>query len=99
MLNEDGTAKGVLGGYEPWLPVYESFALGGSTNELNLSIDTPGIYYALRKLADAYPDASGQNQYISASYWIEAVPAFVSHSNAEKTAGIAGPVRLAQMHQ
>ncbi len=98
-LNDDGTAKGVLGGYEPWLPVYHSFALGGSTNELNLSIDTPGIYYALRKLADAYPDASGQNQYISASYIVEAVPAFISHPNTDKTAMNAGPVRLAQTRQ
>ena len=98
-LNDDGTAKGVLGGYEPWLPVYESFALGGSTNELNLSIDTPGIYYALKKLADAYPDASGQNQYISSSYIIEAVPAFVSHPNADKTSMAVGPVKLAEAHR
>jgi hypothetical protein len=95
-LNDDGTAKGVLGGYEPWLPIYESFALGGSTNELNLSIDTPGIYYALRKLADAYPDAAGQNQFISSSYIIEAVPAFITHQNADKTAAVAAPVKLAQ---
>jgi hypothetical protein len=98
-LNDDGSAKGVLGGYEPWLPIYHSFALGGSTNELNLSVNTPGIYYALKKLADAYPDASGQNQFISASYMIEAVPAFVSHPNADKTSMNVGPVRLAQVRQ
>ncbi len=98
-LNDDGSAKGTLGGYEPWLPIYHSFALGGSTNELNLSVNTPGIYYALKKLADAYPDASGQNQFISASYTIEAVPAFVSHPNADKTSMNVGPVRLAQAPQ
>ena len=98
-LNDDGTAKGVLGGYQPWLPIYESFALGGSTNELNLSVNTPGIYYALKKLADYGPDANGQNQYISSSYIIEAVPAFVTHPNADKTSmnvAPVGPVRLAQ---
>ena len=98
-LSDDGTAKGVLGGYQPWLPIYESFALGGSTNELNLSVNTPGIYYAMKKLADAYPDASGQNQYISSSYMIEAVPAFITHPNADKTSMIVGPVKLAQAHQ
>jgi hypothetical protein len=94
-LNDDGTAKGVLGGYQPWLPIYESFALGGSTNELNLSVNTPGIYYALKRMADAYPDASGQNQFISSSYIIEAVPAFISHPNADKTSMVTGPVKLA----
>jgi hypothetical protein len=95
-LNPDGSLKGILGGYEPWLPIYESFALGGSVNELNLSVDAPGAYYALKKLADAYPDASGQNQYISASYWIEAVPAFVAHPKEDtKTSAIDQPVRTA----
>ena len=94
-LNDDGTAKGVLGGYQPWLPIYESFALGGSTNELNLSVDTPGIYYALKRLADAYPDANGHNEYISSSYMIEAVPAFINHPNSDKTSMMIGPVRLA----
>ena len=102
-LNDDGTAKGVLGGYQPWLPIYHGFALGGAVNELNLSVDAPGIYYALKKLADFGPDANGQNQYISSSYWIEAVPAFISHPNADKTAlenghGTVGPVKLAQSH-
>jgi hypothetical protein len=102
-LNDDGTAKGVLGGYQPWLPIYESYALGGSTNELNLSIDTPGIYYALRRLADFEPDAHGQNQSISSSYMIEAVPAFVAHPNGDKTSMIPAsngvrPIRIAQSH-
>jgi hypothetical protein len=94
-LNDDGTARGVLGGYQPWLPVYESYALGGANNELNLSVDTPGIYYAMKKLADFEPDAHDQNQSISSSYIIEAVPAFVSHPGGDKTAMTVGPVRLA----
>ena len=49
------------------------------------------------------PDASGQNQYISSSYLIEAVPAFITHPNADKTSMMMGPpnsekVRLAQTH-
>ncbi len=45
-LNDDGSLKGILGGYEPWLPIYESFAIAGPVNELNLSVDAAGIYYA-----------------------------------------------------
>jgi hypothetical protein len=95
-LNADGSLKGILGGYEPWLPLYTSFALGGSVNELNLSIDVPGIYYALKRLADAYPDASGQNTYISSGYWVEAVPAFVAHPDATKTSALDQPLQTAQ---
>jgi hypothetical protein len=98
-LNPDGTAKGVLGGYQPWLPVYTGYALGGSVNELNLSIDAAGIYYAMKKMADAYPDSTGQNQYISSSYWIEAVPAFVVHQDKGDKTALADKVqRLAQAH-
>jgi len=56
------------------------------------------IYYALKKLADAYPDSTGQNQYISSSYWIEAVPAFIAHPNADKTSMVVGPTKMAEAH-
>ena len=83
----DGSIKGVLGGYTPWRPIYVSLALGGSTNEGNLGIDAPGIFYALRRFADAYPDpATGQNTAISAAYAIEAIPAFVVHPESMRTA-------------
>ena len=83
----DGSIKGILGGYTPWRPIYVSLALGGSTNEGNLGIDTPGIFYALRRLADAYPDsATGANTAISAAYAIEAIPAFVLRSESVRTA-------------
>ncbi len=52
----------------------------------------------MKKMADGYPDAGGQNQYISASYAIEAVPGFISHPNAEKTSMTIGPVKLAAAH-
>jgi hypothetical protein len=95
-LKPNGALTGVLGGYEPWLPIYTSFAIGGSVNELNLSVDAPGIYYALKKFADAYPDETGQNQYISSSYWIEAVPAFITHpKDNTKTSQVDPAPRLA----
>jgi hypothetical protein len=81
-INDDGSLHGLMGGYQPWETIYWSFASGGSVNEANVSVDIPGIYYALRKLADAYPDPkTGQNTAISASYIIEAVPAYVQHPN------------------
>jgi hypothetical protein len=39
--------------------------------------DIPGVYYLMKRYADARPDARGQNQAISAAYRIEAVPVFV----------------------
>jgi hypothetical protein len=77
-LNPDGTAKGILGGYTNWDQAYINFAFGGSTNEGMLSLDMPGIYYALRHMADGDPDPkTGMNTTISSAFTIEAVPAFV----------------------
>jgi hypothetical protein len=76
-IKPDGTVKGILGGYQAWIPLYESYGLAGSTNEVNLSVDAPGIYYALKKMADAEPDSTGQNTAISSAFVIEGVSAFV----------------------
>jgi hypothetical protein len=79
-LNPDGSLKGILGGYTPWKPIYVSLAVGGSVNELNLSIDMPGAYYAMKRMADAYPDPkTGENTAISSAFRIEAIPAFLVH--------------------
>ena len=45
--------------------------------EEDSEVDIPGVYYALKRLADGMPDASGQNTAISAAYYLEAVPAYV----------------------
>jgi hypothetical protein len=83
-LNSDGTLKGVVGGFQKWAPLYANLAKGGNSYEVNLSFDIPGIYYALKKMADANPDpATGQNLAISAGYTIEAVPAFIIHSERQ----------------
>jgi hypothetical protein len=100
-LNPDGSLKGLMGGYQPWAPVYVSFAVAGSTNEFNLSVDVPGIYYALKKMADAYPDpATGQNTAISSAFVIEAVPAFIAHpdKNDDKTAEAGRASATAFLH-
>jgi len=78
-LMPDGTLKGMLGGYLDWLPFYCSVAAMGESYELVVA-SVPAVYYALKRLAEAYPDSStGQNTAISSAYEIEAVPAIVLH--------------------
>ena len=83
-LNEDGTMDGILGGYQSWRTIYSGFALPGVTNEINLSVDVPGIFYALRRLADGDPDPeTGENTTISSAYTMTGVPAFIIRDNPE----------------
>ena len=77
-LKPTGRLEGVLGGYQPWYPIYWSHAKVGYIDERGFGVDTPGLYYALRRNADAYPDPkTGENTAISAAYMIEAAPAFI----------------------
>jgi hypothetical protein len=77
-MKPDGSLEGILGGYQPWLPIYFFYGGSGFNVEQMAGINMPGVYYALRKLADAYPDPkTGQNTHISAGYKIEAIKAFV----------------------
>jgi hypothetical protein len=76
----NGELRGIIGGYMPFTDIYLTLALTGTLSESMLSIDLPGFYYALRKLADASPDPkTGMNMSISTSFTIEAVPAFITH--------------------
>jgi hypothetical protein len=76
------TVKGVLGGYHPWKTIYwgtcGNIALFCETTH---SYDPSGIFYALSKLADAYPDPkTGDNSHISVSFSVDAAVAFVVRS-------------------
>jgi hypothetical protein len=76
-LRRDRTADGFIGGYQPWADLYFAFAGGGQTVENCIVGDVPGLYYLLKKNADAFPDpVTGVNTAISAAYYLEAVPAF-----------------------
>ena len=82
----NGDLRGILGGYQNWRMVYTSWATGGTTFEINAGFDIPGMYYNLKKTADAYPDPkTGENTHISSAYLIDAIPAFIEHP-APKTA-------------
>ena len=86
-MKADGTMTGIVGGYQAWRTIYSGFALPGVTNEINLSVDVPGIYYALKRLADGDPDPkTGENTTISASYSMEGIPAFIDHPETNKVA-------------
>ncbi len=76
-LLEDGSIDGYVGGYQPWMQVFFPLGAGGNAFEMNVAHDIPGIYYLLKKHADAEPDPkTGENTAISATWRIEAVPAF-----------------------
>jgi hypothetical protein len=82
-----GRLEGVLGGYQPWYPLYWSHAKVGYIDERGFGVDAPALYYALRSNADAYPDSkNGENTAISAAYMFEAVPAFIDRLDDIKDA-------------
>jgi hypothetical protein len=71
-LEPDGALHGFIGGYQPWLDYYH-FLTGYDDGAY---VNMPGVYYAMKRLADADPDpVTGQNMAISATYYIRAVPA------------------------
>jgi hypothetical protein len=77
-LKPDRTARGFIGGYQPWRPIYWGMAGVGFGGEQQVTGDIPGFYHLLKRYADADPDPkTGQNESISATYYFEAVPAFV----------------------
>ncbi len=87
-FKDENELTGIVGGYHDWRTIYTSWALSGTVLEVNASFDIPGLYYALRKTADAYPDPeTGQNAYISSAYWFDAVPAFIQYSAAQTAQG------------
>ncbi len=83
-LNDDGSATGFLGGYHLWAPIYATHGEGGAGYESMLSMDLPGMYYALRKFADAEYDAeTGINLAISVTFSVELEPAFIVPSSIQ----------------
>lgn len=77
-LKADRSARGFMGGYTPWHPIYWGIAGVGFGGEQQVTGDVPGFYHLMKRYADADPDpVTGQNRAISATYYIEAVPAFV----------------------
>ena len=80
-LHADGSAEGLLDGYQDWRAYYTSNASAGGIAETSGGpFQCPGLYHALENAADAYPDPkTGECTFISAAYKIEAIHAFVIH--------------------
>jgi hypothetical protein len=86
-IKEDGGLEGVLGGYHAWWPIYWSYAQGGWIVEHSAGINIQGVYYALKKMADADPDPkTGENRAISTAWRITAVPSILVSPDEPKTA-------------
>jgi hypothetical protein len=87
-MSRDGELDGFIGGYTPWRDVYFGIAFAGRSAETSVSGETPGLYYVLKRLADANPDPkTGENRDISISYRMTAVPAFLVHLEGNSSQG------------
>src|SRR5690606_4984836 len=83
-IKPDGRLDGFIGGYQPWLDYYWGISNGHQAWEAMLVNDSPGIYWLLRKFADADPDPeTGRNTSISAAYHIEAVPVKIVNEDGQ----------------
>ena len=77
-------AKGIVAGYYSAEQLWDyivSFGLP-AVGQFNC----PSLHVALHKLADGYPDASGNCSHISSAFHVDAVAAFIDHPRAPKVA-------------
>lgn len=87
-MHADGSASGIIGGYQPWKDYYTYLAIRG---EGTAQVDLPAVYYAMSREADGVPDpVTGENTGISAAYFIEAIPAFHTELSGEVAAVSVG---------
>jgi len=79
-VHPDGTADGVLSGFEPVAELYDIFGRQANVaGALALGYTCSGLYAALTSHADGdYDEASGRCTSISVGYRFEAVPAFIA---------------------
>jgi hypothetical protein len=81
-MKPDGTLVSFVGGYYKW----KDFAYMHTARPAN-GADSIGIYHALKKMADAYPDPkTGENTYISATFRFEALPSFLANVDGKVVA-------------
>jgi hypothetical protein len=90
-LKPDGTLAGMLGGYFDVARRYEHFMHSGVVTSWLLSYNCPGVYDALHKLADGYPDPkTGQCTAISTALRVQAIPAFIIHPDKQTAQAESG---------
>jgi hypothetical protein len=87
---DDGRMEGLIGGYRNIDDYYTGWAAGGAIHELTTHINLPGLWYALRRFADAMPDPlTKENKYISTAYHYWLTPAYVITPDADSEATVA----------
>ena len=91
----DGSVRGLVGGYGKWRDFYRTSSgqeKGGVAEGIMSPGNCPGLWNALKRSADAYPDPqTGQCTMISQFYDIEALPAFIMQPQPRtRQAGAAG---------
>ncbi len=92
MKSPDGTLSGYWGGFLDW----QRYAYMYTARPVN-GQDVVGMWHALKKFADADPDPkTGQNRMISATWRMEAVPAFLA---TEEGKLVASPVPVSTAPQ
>lgn len=86
-MKGDGSLSGLVGGYRPWLPIYEGLVNArGPVVEALTWVQLPDIYYALRRHADYSPTGpEGEKTFISYNIQVDALPAFVMQPDASST--------------
>jgi hypothetical protein len=93
-------AEGVLGGYADVDNWYQSLISSYSTHHLGYGrVSAPGLYRALRRNADAYPDASGANTAISFAITVKYAQAFLQHPTAEPQVSSTAPAHITASSQ
>lgn len=95
-MRDDGTLRGYVGGYRPWMPVYEGWVNArGPVIESLTWVELPAVYYALRRHADYHPEGhpeegnpegGSENTHISYALRVDALPAFVMQPDASEVA-------------
>lgn len=71
---EDGSLKGLIGGYRHWNDHYRFFAR--AIPEYIMKLNMPAYWYSLQREADGLPDEIGKMTGVSSVYRMWAVPAF-----------------------
>jgi len=94
-VQPDGSLKGTLGGYEDVMTMYYNTVKSEILFETTNAATCPGVYYALKRMADGAPDPkTGQCSQNFVAFNVEAVPAFVIHQP-----GDTGKTKTAQAVQ
>ncbi len=77
-MNKNGVLEILIAGYQPIDEIYHWCGSANICADTNFCAEPPGLYHLMRKFADYDPDPqAGQNRAISATYYLEAVPAYL----------------------